>query len=139
MAEIARFAALIIDSNTPPKCSAAGGFQYHSTPLFAVVRRICSWSCFATNSGISLSAATKFDQLSLTIFLGQPPLAVILVNAFMKLRVSWEVAISKWQQWVCKQPKRQVPFGSRSSTSLNGQVRATIICCTVCKGCVSPL
>ena len=33
MAEIARFAALIIDSNTPPKCGAAGGFQYHSTPL----------------------------------------------------------------------------------------------------------
>ena len=42
MAEIARFAALIKASNTPPKCGAAGGFQYHSTPLFAVVRQICS-------------------------------------------------------------------------------------------------
>lgn len=42
MAEIARFAALIKASNTPPKCGAAGGFHYHSTPLFAVVRRICS-------------------------------------------------------------------------------------------------
>ena len=106
MAEIARFAALIIDSNTPPKCGAAVGFQYHSTPLFAVVRRICSWSSSATNSRISLSGATKFDQLSLTIFLGQPLLAVILVNAFMKLPVSREVAISRWQQWLCKQTKR---------------------------------
>ena len=42
MAEIAHFAALIKASNTPPKRGAAGGFQYHSTPLFAVVRRICS-------------------------------------------------------------------------------------------------
>ena len=33
MAKIAGFAALIIYSNTPPKCSAAGGFQYHSMPL----------------------------------------------------------------------------------------------------------
>ena len=98
MAEIAHFAALIIDSNTPPKCGAAGGFQYHSMPLFAVVRRICSWSSSATDSRISLSAATKF--------LGQPLLAVILVNAFMKLPVSREVAISRWQQWVCKQTKR---------------------------------
>ena len=106
MAEIARFAALIIDSNTPPKCGAAGGFQSHSTPLFAVVRRICSWSSSATNSRISLSASTKFDPLSLTIFLGQPLLAAILVNAFMKLPVSREVAISRWLHRVCKQTKR---------------------------------
>ena len=69
MAEIACFAALIIGSNTPPKCGAAGGFQYHSTPLFADVRQICAWSSSATNSRISLSAVTKFDPL-LPTFLG---------------------------------------------------------------------
>ena len=106
MAEIARFAALIMDSNTPPKCGVSGGFQYHSTPLFAVVRLICSWCNSATSSRISLSAAVKFDPLSLTIFLGQPLLAVILVNVFMKLPVSREVAITRWHQWVCKQTKR---------------------------------
>ena len=43
-----------------------------STPLFAVVCQICSWSSSTSNSPISLSAAMKFDPLSLTIFLGHP-------------------------------------------------------------------
>ena len=48
-----------------------------------------------------------FVPLSLNIALGQPHLAVILTNAFIKLPVSRDVAITRWHQCVCKHRKRQ--------------------------------
>ena len=38
IAAIARLADFIIDSKTPPKCGAAGGFQFHATPLLGLAR-----------------------------------------------------------------------------------------------------
>ena len=94
IAEIARFAAFVMASNTPQKWGAAGGFQCQFIPLFADERRIWSWSSFPTNSFISISPAMKLVPLSLSIILGQPRLAAILVNAFKKPCVSRAVAIS---------------------------------------------
>ena len=59
-AKIARFAYLIIDSKTPPKCGAAGWFHFQLIPLLEVIRSILSWSIAGTRPCSSLDALTNF-------------------------------------------------------------------------------
>ena len=120
-----------MDSNTPPKWGAAGGFQYQVTPWFDVIRWSWSWFSWLTKSLISFSAPTKFVPLSLSIFVGHPLLAAIRTKALRNAPVSNEVAISKWQQCVCKHKNKQVTVGTRSSTPLNGKVWSSKVNWTV--------
>ena len=102
-AKIAHSADLIIDSKTPPKCGAAGGFHFQLILLLKVICCILSWSIAETRSRSSLDALTKFVPLSLNIFCGHPLRAVILTKASRNVSVSKDEAISKGQQWVFKQ------------------------------------
>ena len=92
-AKIARFAYLIIDSKTPPKCGAA-----QLTPLLEVIRSILSWSIAGTRPCSSLDALTNLVPPSINICCDHPLRAVILTKALRNVSVSKDDTISKWHQ-----------------------------------------
>jgi len=81
---------LIVHSQAPPMCEAAGGLNFHVIFFWWRNFWIDSWFQSLNNSHNSLSPAWKFVPLSLQTVVGHPRKLMNLCNAFKKESVSSE-------------------------------------------------
>ena len=106
-ASIALLKLLTIRSQTPLKCGAPGGFNFHFIGFWATERSLFDWFPAAIHSGISVAEPTKSVPLSLRLLFGALLRAMTLLMAARQESASKLDTVLKLTAIVVKHVNRQ--------------------------------